>query len=49
MKKGMLDIQKEAMDHLAELDYQNPDDIEKIYFYKSIMDTTEGVMILPEG
>jgi len=45
MKKGMLDIQKEAMDHLAELDYQNPDDIEKIYFYKSIMDTTEGVMI----
>ncbi len=39
MKKGMLDIQQEAKDHLAKLD------IEKIYFYKSIIDTTEGVMI----
>lgn len=45
MKKGMLDIQQEAKDHLKELDYQNPSDIEKIYFYKSIIDTTEGVMI----
>ena len=41
----MLDIQKEARDHLTQLDYENPDDIEKIYFYKSIIDTTEGVMI----
>lgn len=45
MKKGMLDIQQEARDHLEKLDYENPDDIEKIYFYKSIIDTTEGVMI----
>lgn len=45
MKKGMLDIQNEAKEHLEELDYENPDDIEKIYFYKSIIDTTEGVMI----
>lgn len=45
MKKGMLDIQQEAKDHLEKLDYGNPDDIEKIYFYKSIIDTTEGVMI----
>lgn len=45
MKKGMLDIQQEAKDNLAKLDYENPDDIEKIYFYKSIIDTTEGVMI----
>lgn len=44
MKKGMLDIQKEAKDHLEHLDYENPDDIDKIYFYKSIIDTTEGVM-----
>jgi len=44
MKKGMLDIQQEAKDHLAQLDYANPDDIEKIYFYKSVIDTTEGVM-----
>ena len=45
MKKGMLDIQREAQEHLAQLDYENPDDIDKIYFYKSIIDTTEGVMI----
>ena len=44
MEKGMLDIQQEAKDHLAKLDYKNPDDIEKIYFYKSVIDTTEGVM-----
>ncbi|MCB2290766.1 choline trimethylamine-lyase [Clostridium sp. CS001] len=45
MQKGMLDVQQEAKDHLAKLDYQNPEDIEKIYFYKSVIDTTEGVMI----
>jgi formate C-acetyltransferase len=45
MNKGMLDIQQEAKDHLEKLDYANPEDIEKIYFYKSIIDTTEGVMI----
>ncbi len=45
MNKGMLDIQQEAKQHLETLDYANPDDIEKIYFYKSVIDTTEGVMI----
>ncbi|MFD1317464.1 choline trimethylamine-lyase [Loigolactobacillus zhaoyuanensis] len=45
MKKGMLDIQNEAKEHLEKLDYENPDDIEKIYFYKSVIDTTDGVMI----
>jgi len=45
MGKGMLDIQQEAREHLEKLDYENPEDIEKIYFYKSIIDTTEGVMI----
>lgn len=45
MKKGMLDIQQEAKDHLEKLDYQNPEDIDKIYYYKSVIDTTEGVMI----
>jgi len=44
MKKGLLDIQQEALEYLKHLDYENPDDIEKIYFYKSIIDTTEGVM-----
>ena len=45
MKKGMLDIQQEAKAYLEQLDYGNPEDIEKIYFYKSVIDTTEGVMI----
>jgi choline trimethylamine-lyase len=44
MKKGMLDIQNEAKEHLAKLDYENPDDIDKIYFYKSVLDTTQGVI-----
>ncbi|MDZ5000909.1 formate C-acetyltransferase/glycerol dehydratase family glycyl radical enzyme, partial [Clostridium perfringens] len=30
---------------LEKLQYENPDDIEKIYFYKAVIDTTEGVMI----
>lgn len=45
MKKGMLDIQNEAKAHLEKLNYANPEDIDKIYFYKSVIDTTEGVMI----
>lgn len=45
MKKGMLDIQREAQEKLDELDYLNPDDVEKIYFYKSVIETAEGVMV----
>ncbi len=45
MNKGMLDIKAEAEAHLEELDYDNPEDIDKIYFYKSVIDTAEGVMI----
>lgn len=44
MKKGMKDIQKEALDHLEGLSMENPEDIDKIYYYKSVIDTTEGVM-----
>lgn len=44
MKKGMLDIQREAREHLEALDYDRPEDIDKIYFYKSVIETTEGVM-----
>ena len=47
MKKGMLDIQQEAKDHLAHAGlFYIPDDLDKIYFYKSVIDTTEGVMSL---
>src|SRR5699024_4464453 len=45
MKKGMQDIQDEAKAHLEKLDYAHPEDMDKIYFYKSIIDTTDGVMI----
>lgn len=45
MKKGMLDIQHEAQEKLDGLDYENPDDLEKIYFYKSVIETAEGVMV----
>lgn len=45
MKKGMLDIKREAEEKLAKLNYEKPEDIDKIYFYKSIIDTAEGVMI----
>ena len=45
MKKGMLDIIKEAEEKLAELNYENPGDFDKIYFYKSLILTAEGVMI----
>lgn len=44
MNKGMLDVQNEANEHLSELDYANPADIDKIYFYKSLIETAEGVM-----
>ena len=40
----MIDIQNEAKAHLNELDYGNPADLDKIYFYKSIIETTEGIM-----
>lgn len=45
MKKGMLDIKKEAEEKLSQLSYDNPEDIEKIYFYKATIDTADGVMI----
>ena len=45
MKKGMLDIQREANEHLEKLHYENPEDIDRIYFYRSLIDTAEGVMI----
>ena len=45
MNKGMLDIQQEAREHLAHLDFANPEDIEKIYFYRALIETAEGVMI----
>ena len=45
MKKGMLDIIEECNQKLAELSYERPEDMDKIYFYKSLILTAEGVMI----
>ncbi|RRD94081.1 choline trimethylamine-lyase [Clostridiales bacterium COT073_COT-073] len=45
MKKGMNDIQAEAREHLKQLSYENPEDIDKIYFYKGLIETAEGVKI----
>lgn len=45
MNKGMLDIQQEAKEHLEKLSYDNPEDIDKIYYYKAVIETAEGVMI----
>ncbi|WP_067583348.1 choline trimethylamine-lyase [Endozoicomonas ascidiicola] len=43
--KGMKGVQDEARAHLANLSMENPEDIDRIYFYKAALDTTEGVMI----
>lgn len=44
MKKGMKDIKREALAHLDQLSMEKPEDIDRIYYYKSVLDTTEGVM-----
>ena len=45
MKKGMLDLIEEAKAKLAELDYEDPEALDRIYFYKSQIETAEGVML----
>ncbi len=45
MKKGMKDIKREALAHLEHLSMEKPEDIDRIYYYKSVLDTAEGVMI----
>lgn len=42
--KGMSGIKADAERHLAALDMENPDDIDRIYFYKAALDTCDGVM-----
>lgn len=44
LKKGMLGIKAEAEEHLAKLSMENPEDIDKIYFYRAAIETCEGVM-----
>lgn len=45
---GFQGILKEAEENLAKLDYANPDDYEKIIFYKSTILTSKGIMRFAE-
>ncbi len=42
--KGMNGIKADAQAKLAELSMENPDDIDRIYFYKASIETCEGVV-----
>ncbi|MCD9541065.1 choline trimethylamine-lyase [Photobacterium carnosum] len=42
--KGMNGIKADAEEKLASLSMENPDDIDKIYFYKAAIETCEGVV-----
>ncbi len=44
MKKGFNDIRNEALENLSKLDYDNPEDIDKIYFYKAAVETSTGII-----
>ena len=44
LKKGMLGIKAEAEEHLKNLSLEEPDDIDKIYFYRAAIETCDGVM-----
>ncbi|WP_042273922.1 choline trimethylamine-lyase [[Clostridium] dakarense] len=44
IKKGMNGIKAEAEANLAKLSMENPEDIDKIYFYKAAIESCEGVM-----
>lgn len=42
--KGMNGIKTDAEAHLAQLSMENPDDIDRIYFYKAAIETCTGVV-----
>ncbi|MEJ2763059.1 choline trimethylamine-lyase [Photobacterium sp. MCCC 1A19761] len=42
--KGMKGIKADAEEKLAQLSMENPEDIDKIYFYKASIESCEGVM-----
>lgn len=42
--KGMNGIKADALAHLATLSMENPEDIDRIYFYKAAIETCEGVV-----
>ncbi|HHY27942.1 MAG TPA: choline trimethylamine-lyase [Desulfitobacterium dehalogenans] len=44
VKKGINGVRQEAFDRLNQLSMENPEDIDKIYFYKAEIETCEGIL-----
>lgn len=44
IKKGIKEVRQEAADRLAELSPENPDHLDKIYFYKAEIETCDGIL-----
>lgn len=44
IKKGIRGIREEAADKLSKLSMENPEDIDKIYFYKAEIETCDGIL-----
>ncbi|GAB6158184.1 choline trimethylamine-lyase [Desulfotomaculum varum] len=44
VKKGINGVKQEAIEKLSQLSMENPEDIDKIYFYKAAIETCEGVL-----
>ncbi|WP_425808187.1 choline trimethylamine-lyase [Desulfitobacterium sp. Sab5] len=44
IKEGINGARQEAVDRLSQLSMENPDDIDKIYFYKAEIETCDGIL-----
>lgn len=44
IQKGINGARQEAVDRLSKLSMENPDDLDKIYFYKAEIETCDGIM-----
>lgn len=44
IKKGIKGARQEAVDRLSKLSMENPDDLDKIYFYKAEIETCDGIL-----
>ena len=44
IKKGINGVRQEAVEKLSKLSMENPEDIDKIYFYKAEIETCDGIL-----
>ncbi len=44
IKKGIAGARQEAVENLSKLSMENPDDLDKIYFYKAEIETCDGIL-----